>query len=94
MRKWIVFLIVLACTSAYATEFFPKEGWRDEPNPFASPDAEIGGEISLYLAQYPKSLNYYLDISFQASQIFGTLYETLLTTEHLLRHRQSAPPGA
>jgi microcin C transport system substrate-binding protein len=79
MRKLIVLLIVLACTSAYATDFFPRPGWRDEPNPFASLDAEIGGEMSLYLAQYPKSLNYYLDPSFQASQIFGMLYESLLT---------------
>ncbi len=79
MRKLIALLIVLACTSAYATDFYPRPGWRDEPNPFASPDAESGGEISLYLAQYPNSLNYYLDISFQASQIFGTLYESLLT---------------
>ena len=54
MQKMIVLLIVLACTSAYATDFFPRPGWRDEPNPFASLDAEIGGEISLYLAQYPK----------------------------------------
>ena len=91
MRKIIVFVIVFVCTCAYiaashhgtasanAAEFFPKAGWKDEPNPYASPDAEIGGEITLYLAQYPKSLNYYLDTSFQANQIFGTLYETLLS---------------
>jgi microcin C transport system substrate-binding protein len=79
MRKLLVFLIVLACTSAYATDFFPGPQWRDEPNPFASPDAETGGEISIYLNQYPKSLNYYLDNSFQASQIFNKLFETLLT---------------
>jgi microcin C transport system substrate-binding protein len=78
MRKLLVVLIVLTCTCAYAAEFFPRPGWKDEPDPYASPDAEIGGEISLYLAQYPKSLNYYLDISFQAAQIFGSLYETLL----------------
>ena len=78
-KEFIVLLIVLVCTSAFATDFFPGPGWRDEPNPFASLDAETGGEISLYLAQYPKSLNYYLDNSFQASQIFSTLYETLLT---------------
>jgi len=79
MRKLIVLLIVLTCTSAFATGLFPRPGWRDEPNPYAGSDAEIGGEISLYLSQYPKSLNYYLDSSFQASQIFSTLYETLLT---------------
>ena len=75
----MILLLVFISAASGAAEEFPKPEWRDAPNPFVSPDAEIGGEISLYLAQYPKSLNYYLDISFQASQIFGTLYETLLT---------------
>ncbi len=79
MQKLMILLLVLISAASGAADEFPKPEWRDAPNPFASPDAEIGGEISLYLAQYPKSLNYYLDISFQASQIFGTLYETLLT---------------
>jgi microcin C transport system substrate-binding protein len=80
MRKLLAtLLIVLACTTAHADEFFPAKDWQDRSNPFASPEAEIGGEISLFLAQYPKSLNYYLDISFQAAQIFGSLYETLLS---------------
>ena len=78
MGKLFVLLTVLTSISGYAAEFFPTPGWEDNPNPYASADAEIGGEISLYLAQYPKSLNYYLDISFQADQIFGSLYETLL----------------
>ncbi len=79
MRRLLAFMTVLVCTSAYAADFFPRPGWVDEPNPFASPDAETGGEISLYLAQYPKSLNYYLDNSIMASRIFSRLYETLLT---------------
>jgi microcin C transport system substrate-binding protein len=78
MRKILALLMVFTCTCAWAGEFFPGPGWQDEPNPYASPDAEIGGAISLYLAQYPKSLNYYLDLSFQAEQIFSSLYETLL----------------
>ena len=79
MRKLLVALVVLTCTCAYAGQLFPKSGWKDESNPYASPDAQVGGEISLYLAQYPKSLNYYLDISFQADQIFSSLYESLLS---------------
>jgi microcin C transport system substrate-binding protein len=78
-RPFIVLLVLLTCTHAWAETFYPGPSWQDKPNPYAGPDAEIGGEISLYLAQYPKSLNYYLDLSFQAEQIFTLLYETLLT---------------
>jgi len=80
MRKLLVtMLIVLACATVHAEESFPRKGWADRPDPFASPDAEVGGEISFYLHQSPKSLNYYLDNSFQAAEIFGKLYETLLS---------------
>ena len=81
MRQlFLTLLIVLACTTVYADEIFPKKDWIDQPDPFASPDAEVGGQISVYLAQSPKSLNYYLDNSFQAAKIFGKMYETLLNT--------------
>ncbi|MBW2411579.1 MAG: ABC transporter substrate-binding protein [Deltaproteobacteria bacterium] len=79
-RLFVSLLIALACTTVHAEEFFPKKGWADSPDPFASPDAEVGGEISFYLHQSPKSLNYYLDNSFQAAEIFGKMYESLLTT--------------
>ena len=79
MKKPIILLILILATSAFAGESFPEKGWTDRPNPIASPDAISGGEISVYLAQYPKSLNYYLDISTQSAQIFGSIYETLLT---------------
>ena len=79
MKKLIIFLILILATSAFADELFPEKGWKDKPNPIASPDALPGGEISVYLAQYPKSLNYYLDLSTQSAQIFGSIYETLLT---------------
>ena len=52
MRKLLVtMLIVSACATVHAEELFPKKGWADRPDPFASPDAEVGGEISVYLAQ-------------------------------------------
>ena len=50
MRQlFVTLLIVLACTNVYADEIFPKKDWIDQPDPFASPDAEVGGEISFYL---------------------------------------------
>ncbi len=78
MKKILVFIILLMALPAEADEMFPKKDWFAKPNQMASPDTEIGGEISVFLAQYPKSLNYYLDVSTQSSQIFGAIFETLL----------------
>ncbi len=66
-------------TYSSADDFFPKENWKDEPNPLASPDAKVGGEISAFAGQYPKSLNYYLDNNFISYEVFASMYDTLLT---------------
>ncbi|MCP4104633.1 MAG: ABC transporter substrate-binding protein [Desulfobacteraceae bacterium] len=79
MKKLLLLTFFIVTTSAYATEYFPKQGWTDKPNPLASQDAVPGGEMSVLLGQYPKSLNYYLDNSTQASQIFDLIYESLLS---------------
>jgi microcin C transport system substrate-binding protein len=69
--------------AARAQEHFPKSGWSPTPNPMTSSNARTGGEISVFLGQYPKSLNYYLDASTQSAQIFGALFETLLSMNPL-----------
>jgi len=81
MKNAIPLAIVLFFFSGFAfgQETYPKPGWRPEANPIASPYARPGGEISVFLGQYPKSLNYYLDASTQSAQIFGALFETLLS---------------
>lgn len=79
MKKFIVLIILTVALPAGADEMFPKKAWFAKPNPMVSPDAQIGGEISVFLAQYPKSLNYYLDVSTQSAQIFGAIFETLLS---------------
>jgi microcin C transport system substrate-binding protein len=79
MKAWLwIFALLLAAAGAAAEERFPDQGWQDRPNPLAEPDARVGGEISVYLGQYPSSLNYYLDGSTQSAQVFGALYESLL----------------
>ncbi len=60
------------------TQFPPKE-WKDAPNPLAAPEAVVGGEISIFAGQYPKSMNYYLDVNSLSAEIFGAMFETLLT---------------
>jgi microcin C transport system substrate-binding protein len=88
MKATQIFIImaglVLACAAAsFAEECFPKKDWQDAPNPLAAPAAAVGGEISIYAYEYPKSFNYYLEQgSFQA-EVFGALYESLLTQHPL-----------
>ena len=72
-------VLIVATTQISADEFFPKENWKDQPNPLASPDAKVGGEISTYAGQYPKSLNAYLDNNSFTADVFSSMYDTLLT---------------
>ncbi|MBU4419876.1 MAG: extracellular solute-binding protein, partial [Proteobacteria bacterium] len=79
MKKIIFVLLLFTVTSAFADEMFPKNGWTDMPDPIASRNAVAGGEISIFAGQYPKSLNYYIDNNVLSAEIFGSLYETLLS---------------
>ena len=59
-------------------ETCPKPGWADRPNPLASADAVVGGELCVFAGQYPKSFNYYLDNNTFSAELFGAMYESLL----------------
>lgn len=58
---------------------FPKDTWKDRPDPIASPHAQKGGEIAVFAGQYPKSMNYYLDNNMLSAEIFGVMFESLLS---------------
>ncbi len=80
---WLYGLFLLLITFpivAQAVETFPKHGWQDRPNPIASSDAITGGEIAIFAGQYPKSLNYYLDNNSFTVEVFGAMFETLLSS--------------
>lgn len=64
---------------AGADTVFPDGSWKDRVDPIASPEARVGGEISVFGGQYPKSLNYYLDNNVLSAEIFGALFESLLS---------------
>ncbi len=70
-------LLVPIVVSAETT--YPLESWREAPNPYASPHAEVGGEISTFAGPYPRSLNYFLDTSVHSAEILGLLYDSLLS---------------
>lgn len=88
MRRYtgivIALIVALAgAVTARADTWFPAQGWKDRPNPLASPHARVGGELSIFGGQYPKSLNYYLDNNVLSAEIFGAMYETLLSIHPL-----------
>ncbi|MBU1172535.1 MAG: extracellular solute-binding protein [Proteobacteria bacterium] len=80
MKKGLVVLIVLFTTASlcFGDQTFPSPNYKPAPDPIASPDAEIGGELSIFGGQYSKSFNYYLDNNSLTSEIFGVMFETLL----------------
>ncbi len=75
-------LAVFAATFAGGADTdYPDSRWEDRPNPIASPDAVVGGEISIFAGQWPKSFNYYLDNNVFSAEVFGAMFETLLATD-------------
>ncbi len=79
MKSNILTLVLpLILSTIHADEFFPKSDWKDQPNPLASPHAEIGGNINIFAGQNPQSFNYYLDNNSFSSQLFSAMFDTLL----------------
>jgi microcin C transport system substrate-binding protein len=83
MKVKLMLLSVLLASLAVADEMFPKEGWKEAPNPFASPDAVVGGELVISSGPYTKSFNYYLDQTVTSAELFGAMYESLLSQHPL-----------
>ena len=63
----------------YSDQLFPPEGWKDEPDPLASPDAEVGGEVVVFAGQFPQSFNYYLDTNTFTAELFSLMYHNLIS---------------
>ncbi len=85
MRLMSTLMIALCIAPPLAgrAETFPPNGWKESPNPIASPLAIPGGMITVFGGQYPNSLNYYLDNNTFTSQVFGAMYDALLTLDPL-----------
>ncbi len=83
MKKFAVLILLASLLPLQADEVFPKPGWAPKPNPLASPDAIPGGELCAPGFQYPKSFNVYLDNNSFSGDLFGFLYESLLSTSPL-----------
>ena len=88
-RRWLLPLLWTAA-AAFAAQDFPGPDRQDRPDPLASPDATVGGELSAFAGQYPKSLNYYLDNNVFSAEVFSSMYETLLTMHPLTSEYEPA----
>ncbi|MBS3754129.1 MAG: ABC transporter substrate-binding protein [Desulfobacterales bacterium] len=83
-------LLLSGLAGICAAEQFPKSTWEDRPDPLASPQAQKGGVISVFGGQYPKSMNYYLDNNMLSAEIFGTMFESLLSIHPITLEYQPA----
>ncbi len=83
MKAYYIVFGLLFTLPAFGAETFPGPDWRDEPSPLASPFAVSGGEVNIYAHQYPQSFNYYIDNNVFNAELFGSMYETLLSIDGL-----------
>ncbi|WP_051327235.1 extracellular solute-binding protein [Desulfatibacillum aliphaticivorans] len=75
----VLLVLFFLASAAFCDQTFPKPDWKELPDPVASPYAEQGGEVCVYIGPSPKSLNYYLENSSIAAHVFSGLYESLLS---------------
>lgn len=86
LKKTFFYLFLITFCSfgwAYGQTWYPEASRQDLADPLASPFAERGGQLNLYLGQYPKSINHYLEASVSAGAIFELMYESLLSSDPL-----------
>jgi microcin C transport system substrate-binding protein len=76
---FLLLTLLLPASAATAGTWYPKDDESGRPDPLASPDAQKGGEVTTFGGQYPKSLNYYLDSNVLSAEVFGYMFETLLS---------------
>lgn len=58
--------------------FFQAASARMNSGPFGSPKAVRGGQLNLHTSSFPKSFNYLVNNSSDASEVYGLVYDTLL----------------
>ena len=77
----LAFALALCAAGAAAETRFPSPDWTERPSPYANPDAPKGGRLTLGSEASPGSLNYYLECSSFTAEIFGLMYESLLSSD-------------
>ncbi len=72
---------LVAALALAAATWYPADGWKDEPDPVASPRAMKGGLLRFNGSQPPKSFNYYIDNNTYSLMMFSMMYEPLITLD-------------
>lgn len=73
-----LFAVTVLATALVRAEVFPGPDYVEEPDPYASPYAEVGGVLNYAGTTSPQSLNCFLDNNTFSHMVFGLLYPTLL----------------
>lgn len=82
LRNFVVFLglgLLLSPACFAEAMVIPPEGWEPAPSPLASEWAEPGGRMRVFVSQFPRSFNHYLDNNVFSVQLFGHQFESLIT---------------
>ena len=61
--------------------WYPAPGWKDSPDPVASPHAKKGGTLRFDGASSPSSFNAYVDSSSYMQMMFSLMYPVLISTD-------------
>jgi microcin C transport system substrate-binding protein len=78
MKGWMASGLLVLMSSLVGAQTFPGPDWKDMRDPIASDDAVKGGSITIWGHSYPKSLNYFLDVSTTSADLFPLLYSSLM----------------
>jgi ABC-type transport system substrate-binding protein len=76
-----LFVLSLIATTIVHAEVFPGPHYVEEPDPYASPYAEVGGTLTYAGSNSPQSLNCFIDNNTFSHMVFGLLYPTLLGSD-------------
>lgn len=80
-RAFSLFTITFLATTLVRAEVFPGPDYIEEPDPYASPYAEVGGVLNFAGTTSPQSLNCFLDNNTFSHMVFGLMYPTLLGSD-------------
>ncbi len=81
MKHYLLLLSLFTLTPALLAERFPGPDWKEEPDPAASPYAEVGGTLVFAGTNPPKSFNSYLDLNTFTNVIFSMMFPSLLSID-------------
>ena len=80
-RRFLAMLAIVAAGALMAATRFPGQGWKELPDPCASPYAQPGGTLVYAGSIPPNSFNGYLDNNTFTAMVFALLYPAMLNLD-------------